>query len=142
MNSNTVKKIIIADNDEQILNLYRKIFADTGYEIYVAKSAPEMAEELRLIRLGHSPKPDLIIMDLMVPYSKGVEILNSVKKSYLTNDIPVFVFSNYQNNDLTAELAERGIFPDKYFIKTNITPAQILKTINQQFSLKPATSLI
>jgi len=81
MDINTAKKIIIADNDEQIINLYRKIFADTGYEISVAKSAPEMAEELRLIRLGYSPKPDLIIMDLMAPYTKGVEILNSVKKA-------------------------------------------------------------
>ncbi len=142
MDINTAKKIIIADNDEQIISLYRKIFADTGYEISVAKSAPEMAEELRLIRLGYSPKPDLIIMDLMAPYTKGVEILNSVKKSCLTCDIPVFVFSNYQNNDLTVELTKRGILPDKYFIKTNITPAQILEIINQQFSLRSTANLI
>jgi CheY-like chemotaxis protein len=128
------KKIILAEDDKNLLDVYRKMFSVTDYDVEVATSADQISEELRLVRTGNSTKPDLIIMDLMLPYANGEQVLRSIKKSYHTKDIPVFVLSNYQNFDLHESLASQNIMPEKYLIKSNYTPAEIIGLINQHFS--------
>ena len=138
----TSKKIILAEDDSSLLDVYRQMFKEADYDIEVASTVSELSEELRLIRMGHSQKPDLIILDMMHPNVGGVEILKSIKKSCLTKDIPVFVMSNYHNPDLHCDLERQNIFPEKYLIKTNHTPAQILGIINNHFLIPtPKTKL-
>jgi CheY-like chemotaxis protein len=86
--------------------------------------------------MGESEKPDLIIMDLMLPYANGAQVLKSIKKSHFTRDIPVFVLSNYQNPDLQNDLDNNELRPEKYLIKTEHTPAQIMGIIGQHFAAK------
>lgn len=137
------KKIILVEDDASLLDVYRHIFKGTDYDVEVATTAGEISEELRLIRMGRAAKPDLIIMDLMLPHANGEQVLRSVKKSYLTRDIPVFVLSNYQNPDLHRSLASQNIFPEKYLVKSNYTPAEIIAIINQHFSaFRPKPDLI
>lgn len=139
---NPRKKIILAEDDETFIGAYRRMFAGTEYDIEVADSAHKLSEELRLVRMGHSPKPDLIIMDLMCPYANGQEILKSIKKSFFTRDIPVFVLSNYHNPDLHKELSARGLMPEKYLIKADYTPSEIVSIISSHFAkIKPKTGL-
>ena len=136
------KKIILVEDDQQLLEVYRQMFSGCDYDIEVATSADQISEELRLIRTGASVKPDLIMMDLMLPYANGEQVLKSIKKSYHTKDIPVFVLSNYQNPDLHKSLESQNIFPEKYLIKSNYTPAEIIGLVNQHFSSgRPKTSL-
>ena len=127
MESKSNKKIILVEDDQQLLAIYRKMFEQTDYDVETATSAHQISEELRLIRMGESEKPDLIIMDLMLPYANGAQVLKSIKKSHFTRDIPVFVLSNYHNNELR---------PEKYLIKTEHTPAQIMGIIGQHFAAK------
>lgn len=136
------KKIILAEDDKQLLEIYRQMFLGLDYDIEVATSADQMAEELRLIRMGVSSRPDLIMMDLMLPYANGEQVLKSIKKSFHTKDIPVFVLSDYQNPDFHESLESQNIFPEKYLIKSNYTPAEIIGLVNQHFSaLRPKTNL-
>ena len=136
------KKIILAEDDKHLLEIYRHMFSGFDYDIEVATTADQMAEELRLVRMGASSKPDLIMMDLMLPFANGQEVLKSIKKSYHTKDIPVFVLSNYQNPDLAESLAAQNIVPEKYLIKSDYTPSEIIGLVNQHFStLRPKTNL-
>lgn len=136
------KKIILAEDDKLLLDVYRRIFSSTDYDIEVATSSEQMTEELRAIRMGESAKPDLIIMDLMLPNANGSEVLRSIKKSYHTKDIPVFVLSNYQNPDLRRDLESQNIMPERYLIKSNYTPAEILGMVNRHFFASgPKTNL-
>ena len=142
-NSTKNRKIILADNDKDLLDVYRRMFSGTDYDIEVATTADQMAEELRLIRMGAESLPDLIIMDLMLPYANGEQVLRSIKKSHHTKDIPVFVLSNYQNPDLHKSLISQKIMPEKYLIKSNYTPAEIVAMVNQHFSaVRPRPDLI
>jgi CheY-like chemotaxis protein len=134
-----MKKIILAESDPEAIDLYRRVFEKTGFDVELASQKDEMLEELRQIRIGVSPKPDLVLMDLRFSDGQGIEVLKAIKKHFITRDIPVFAVTNYQNPDLDQEAARQGIAPEKYLIKADHTPAQLIGVINEYFR-KTATA--
>lgn len=132
-----MKKIILVESDPHHVAMYRRIFQKTDFDVELAGTREEMLEELRDIRNGNSSKPDLVIMDFMLPDGHGVEILKAIKKSYLTKDIPVFAVTNYQNHNLGREMESLGITPEKYLIKAHHTPAELLDLMRRYLAPKP-----
>jgi len=125
-----MKKIILVESEPTQINIYRRMLQKTNFDVELAHSCNEMLEELRNIRLGISTKPDLVILDFMLADNSGTEVLKAIKKHPLTQDIPVFAVTNYINPDNDRQIYAQGIAPEKYLIKTNVTPRQILETIN------------
>ncbi|HOX30277.1 MAG TPA: response regulator [Candidatus Paceibacterota bacterium] len=131
-----MKKIILVENDPAAIDVYREIFQKTDFDVEIAQTREEMAEELFLIKHGASLRPDLILMDLMRPGSGGSSILEQVKKDVALRKIPIFVLTNYENPDFEKDLQKNRIWPDKYLIKANHTPAELLGLINKHFKAK------
>jgi CheY-like chemotaxis protein len=126
-----MKKIILVESEPTQINIYRRMFKKTDFNVELAASKDEMIEELRDIRIGNSDRPDLVIMDLVLADGHGIEVLKAIKKHALTKDIPVFAVTNYQNPDIDREIQQLGIAPDKYLIKASHTPAQLLDIVSQ-----------
>jgi CheY-like chemotaxis protein len=125
-----MKKIILVESQPEQIGIYRRIFQNTDFDVELAGSVQEMHEELRDIRIGDSQKPDLVILDFMLADGHGVEILRAMKKNFLTRDIPVFAVTNYQNQDFEKEIERLGIMPEKYLIKTNHTPNELVDMVS------------
>lgn len=137
-----MKKIILVDGSPELTHIYRKVFSKTGFDVEVALRVDQMLEELRLIRTGESKKPDLVLLDFILPDGHGMEILKAIKKSYHTKDIPVFALTNYQSPHLDKELERIGITPEEYIIKADYTPGQVVDIINSHFAAgRPKTRL-
>ncbi len=124
------KKIILVEDDPAMIDIYREFFSRTDYDVELATTAEEMTEELNQINNGRSPKPDLILLDLKLRGGGGFDVLTVAKRAERLKNIPVFVVTNYENPDTEKELHQKGISPEKYLIKANFTPAEILDMIN------------
>lgn len=82
-NSLHLPKIVIADDEPDLLKVIEKRLSDEGYIVYTAlngKKALDLISEV---------KPDVAIIDVMMPYMTGFEIKESLNKNKETADIPV-----------------------------------------------------
>src|SRR3972149_3862084 len=77
------KKILIVDDEEDIVNLVRMILEDAGYQVYASTDGREALEKLR------KDTYDLVLLDLMMPFFSGWEVLKELRENSLTKDLPV-----------------------------------------------------
>lgn len=83
------KKILIVDDDPNIVTLLTRLLRNGGYEIFAAYDSYQglqMAQEVR---------PDLICLDVMMPAGGGINTFNKLKSSVYTSTIPIiFITAN------------------------------------------------
>lgn len=91
------KRILIIDDDEDILEILNIIFQDEGFDVVVSNTG-EAAEHLELIH------PDLVLLDVhIVGYSKrGNEICADIRKKYTADQLPVILVSAETDIDMLA----------------------------------------
>jgi len=124
------KKIAIIEDDLEIKDMYRIKLELGGYEVVSAENG---ADALKLIK---SEKPDLVLLDLLLPEKDGYEVLEELKES---NDmhiksIPVIVISNLSNENDILEAKELGA--TDFLIKAKINPASVLEKVNSMLANK------
>lgn len=85
------KKILVADDDTSIADLLDQSFSEEGYDVYKA------TQSLRFYDMVREEQPDLILLDLMMPYLEGEDELRLMKLSQDTADIPVIVVTAKQD---------------------------------------------
>jgi CheY-like chemotaxis protein len=82
------KKILIIEDEEIMLDLLQKKLAQAGYEISVARDGEEGLRTMKQI------KPDLVLLDIVMPKLGGFEVMEEMSKDVELNKIPVIVVSN------------------------------------------------
>lgn len=95
------KTILLVDDDPLIIRMYQNKFAKEGYKIVLAFNGEEA-----LLR-ARQDKPDLILLDLMMPKMNGVETLRRLKKDSETKAIPVIVLTNLEDKKDDVEAAKK-----------------------------------
>ncbi len=84
-----MEKILYADDDEDIREIIDSILAKAGYEPIIAKDGREALD------LAKKHKPDLIILDFLMPYLSGMDACKALKKDAETQGIPVIMVTAY-----------------------------------------------
>ena len=87
-----MKKILIVDDDRDLSELTQSVLKQAGYEVIVSH------DSLSGIDMAKKQKPNLILMDVMLPGMNGAEVVKSLKADTILKDIPVIF--------LTALLSE------------------------------------
>ena len=87
-----MKKILIADDDDEMRNLIVAILEDEGYEIHLAQNGVQTLEIINEI------KPDLVILDIMMPGKTGYQVCKELKENPETKDIYVLILSARGSN--------------------------------------------
>ena len=85
MNNATVKKILCIEDEPEMIDLIRLILGRRGFEV---KGATGGVEGLKMVR---QEKPDLVLLDLMMPDMDGWEVYQQIKADENTKGIPVIV---------------------------------------------------
>lgn len=80
--------ILIADDSPTEIYLLKKILEKDGHQIIVAEDG------LQAIKLTHSKKPDLILMDVVMPNLNGFQTTRQLSKDPSTRDIPIIIVSS------------------------------------------------
>jgi len=103
------KKILVVDDEPQFRLLVQKRLQANGYDVVQAVDGADGLEKAR------TEKPDLILLDIMMPHMNGVEVLKVLKSEDTTRDIPVVMLTAKGETDLILDAQEIGAAD--YFIK-------------------------
>ena len=123
------KKILLIEDEMPAIDIYEKVLGKAGFEIKSLTSGKEALSELRKIKHQEKAKPDLILLDLILPDINGIEILREIKSWQETKDIPVVILTNYK--DVETEQRGNQLGANAYIIKTNITPQEIVGIVRK-----------
>lgn len=96
------KKILIADDDHDLVEVIRARLENFGYDVVCAY------EGIRVIEMAHKEKPDLIILDWMMPAGYGDVVLSGLKEKNDTRHIPVIVLTCVDESDLEERVIKMG----------------------------------
>jgi CheY-like chemotaxis protein len=115
------KTIMVVDDNPDIITIVRTILEGKGYSVLSATSGPE------LLNLLKTQKPDLIILDIMMPEMDGLEVLTRLKGLTETATIPVIL--------LTAKVQYEDVLGGyklgaDYYITKPFTSTQLVNGIN------------
>lgn len=77
------KKIMIVDDEESLIELVTAVLEQEGYEVIAAMNGEEALEKLKTV------KPDLILLDMMMPGMSGREVCERIRKDPKTKDLKV-----------------------------------------------------
>ena len=91
------RAILIADDEYETVSLLEKHLSTAGYDVQIARDGYTALTKARVMA------PDLILMDLMIPGLRGLEVKNRLNRESTTLDIPVIFMTNHAN---TAEKIE------------------------------------
>ena len=80
-------KILIVDDDPIVHMLYKKHLEREGFELLMARDGGEA------VTVAQETKPDLIVMDIMMPELNGFAAMRKLKESEVTRDVPVIVMT-------------------------------------------------
>lgn len=106
-----MKKILVIDDD---MTFMASIKASLDSDTYEVTSATNGVEGLKRVE---ESRPDLILLDIMMPMMDGIEFLKELNTKYGENKIPVLITSNVSSLDKISEGVSLGI--RGYFIKSN-----------------------
>ena len=114
------KKILVVDDEPDILEFLEVILEDEGYRVAVANKGEYLE------KLDNGNLPDLILLDVLLSGQDGREIVKRLKGQERTKDIPVIMFSAHPSAERTARKAGAEDFLAKPF-DVDILLAKIAK---------------
>lgn len=118
------KKILIADDEADILEILSFNLTAEGYDIVTAKNGNEALEKAK------QTKPDLIILDVMMPGKNGVEVCNLLRLQPAYNDTLIIFLTAMSDESAVIKGLETGA--DDYITKP-ISPKVLLSKVNALF---------
>lgn len=114
-------KILIVEDDKFLRELISQKIIKEGYEVLDAVDGEEGVQK------AQAERPDLILLDLILPGMDGFEVLRKIKEDEGTNTIPVIILSNLGQKEDVDKGIEFGA--KDYLIKAHFTPAEIIEKI-------------
>jgi len=118
------KKVLIADDEKDILEIINYNLSNEGYEVYTAKDGNEALDLARKIH------PDLVILDIMMPYKTGMEVCQILHSSEEFRDILIIFLTAL--NDETSHIKGLESGADDYISKP-ISPKVLVSRVNALF---------
>jgi DNA-binding response OmpR family regulator len=120
-------KIAIIEDDQAISQMYRIKFETEGYEV-------EIAENGKLgLELVENFRPDIILLDLMMPEMSGDEMLAKLRQTDFGRDVKVIILTNMGEQEAPDILKSLGV--SVFIVKAEMTPRQVAELVKKQLSI-------
>ena len=120
-------KIAIIEDDQAISQMYRIKFEAENFVV-------ETAENGKLgIDLVISMKPDIVLLDLMMPEMNGDEVLEQMRSNPWGKDIKVVILTNMGEQEISPKIRELGV--SAIILKADMTPRQVAEIVKKQLGL-------
>lgn len=119
-------KIAIIEDDQAISQMYRIKFEAEDYEV-------ETAENGKLgLALAEEMKPDIILLDLMMPEMRGDQMLDAMRKTTWGKNIKVIILTNMGEQEIPEEVKKLGV--SAVILKADMTPRQVAELVKSQLA--------
>ncbi|MBI4135972.1 MAG: response regulator [Candidatus Vogelbacteria bacterium] len=120
---NAKKTVLIVEDDEFLRSLTAKRLEKENYAIEVAVDGENAISVLDTL------KPDIILLDLLLPGKDGFEVLKKIRSTEAVKTVPVVIFSNLGQKEDIEKAKALGV--DDFLIKANFTLDDVVAKINK-----------
>jgi len=117
-------KIAVVEDDQAISQMYRLKFEAEGYEVKTAENGKlgfELAEKMR---------PDILLLDLMMPEMNGDEMLQKLRETDWGKKIRVFILTNMGEQEAPDVIRDLDV--KKFIVKAEMTPKQVAEMVKNE----------
>jgi len=118
------KKILIMEDEKILRELLEKKLKERNYEVITASDGEEGFLKLK------NEKPDLVLLDIIMPKMSGFEVLEKTQKDAQISKIPVIIVSNSGQPVEISRAIELGV--KDYLIKTEFDPQEVIQKVQKQ----------
>ena len=115
--------ILLIEDDELCSDLYRELLESKGFNV---DHAPDGAKALEMLK---EKKPNLILLDLVMPTMNGFDFLAAMHKNDDLKDLPVIVLSNL-SQDIDKEQCDKYNIK-KFLVKVEVSTDEIVETVKK-----------
>ena len=116
-----MKKVLLVEDDSFLSNIYFIKLKEAGIVVDTAFSGEEAIIKIR------EQKPDLVLLDIILPGITGWEVLEKIRQDDDLRDIKVIVLSNIDEEKETNKGSKLGV--ERHIVKAHHTPSEIVKEV-------------
>ena len=116
-------KVAIIEDDQAISQMYRIKFQAEGFDV-------ETAENGKLgLELCEQMKPDIILLDLMMPVMTGDQMLTELRKAEWGKNLKVVILTNMGEQEIPESVKKQGV--SAVILKADMTPRQVAELVKK-----------
>ena len=123
MSENGSSKVLIVEDDKFLLSMYSTKFKKDNFQVVVAEDGEKGLKQ------ATQEKPDIILLDIILPKKDGFEVLEELKSREETKNIPVLLLTNLSQQDDTKKGLSLGA--EDYLIKAHFMPSEVVKKVKK-----------
>jgi CheY-like chemotaxis protein len=114
-------KVLLVEDNQSLVEIYSITFTHQNFEIEVVRDGEECLQRVKSI------KPDIILLDVMMPKLNGIQTLEKLKADEITKAIPVIMLSNIAESSEEDQALKLGAV--KYLVKSHYLPMEIVTIV-------------
>jgi DNA-binding response OmpR family regulator len=121
-----MSSIAIIEDDQAIAQMYRIKFEAEGFSVQTAENGKIGLELLETM------KPDIVLLDIMMPEMNGDEVLEKLRATPWGKDLKVIILTNMGEQEAPPKLKELGV--TAFIVKAEMTPRQVADIVKKSLS--------
>ena len=119
-------KIAIIEDDESISQMYCFKFETEGYEVRAADNGQRGLDLIKNMR------PDIVLLDIMMPMMSGDEMLEKMRATPWGKDVKVMLLTNMGEQEMPPRFKELGVIG--IIVKADTTPSQVVEIVKEKLA--------
>lgn len=130
MSEENQKVILLVEDDTFLAGMYKTKFEMEGFKVITAEDG------LKGFQLAKEKDVDIILLDILLPKMDGFEVLEKIRASKDTKDLPVIMLTNLGQKEDVKKGLERGA--DGYLIKAHFMPSEVVEKVKSVLASRAA----
>jgi len=118
---------MVPEDDPFIRDIYQVKFSQEGFEVIVVDNGIKALKKLEQII------PNIILLDIIMPYMDGLETLKNIKSNEDWKKIPIIMLTNISEKEKISESEKYGV--SNYLIKSHFTPSEVVDKVKNLLKL-------
>lgn len=124
---NDKKKILIIEDERLLLNAIKRKLEGSGFEVIEAHDGAEG------FGVAKEKKPDLILLDIVLPIMDGVTLLERLREDEWGKDVPIIILSNLSDASTISESKKKGV--NDYLVKTDWKIDEVVEKVKEALNI-------
>lgn len=116
-----MQKILLVEDDPFLIDIYKKKLTKAGFSLEVAEDGEKALEAAK------AQKPDLILLDIVLPKASGWEVLKKMRKQAGLEKVKIIILSNLGQKEEVEKGLKLGAV--RYLIKAQHTPSEVVDAV-------------
>ena len=122
-NTKGASRILVGEDDKFLSNIYKTKLTKIGFQVDHALNGEEA------LKMARENKPDLILLDLIMPVKDGFETLKELKADSSLKDVQVIILSNLSQEEDRQRVLNLGAV--EYVVKADVSFSEIVKLVKK-----------